>query len=163
MDMMKVEPTKEHAWLHKLVGEWTMEGECGGEPGQPPMKTTGIERVRKLGDIWVIGEGEGEMPGGGIGRSVMTLGFDPTRGRFVGSWVGSMMNIFWKYDGSLDASGKVLTLESDGPNFADGGKTMTKFNDVIEWKSDDHRTLTGRMLVDGKWTDLMTAHYRRKK
>ncbi|MGE0723033.1 MAG: DUF1579 domain-containing protein [Alphaproteobacteria bacterium] len=160
---MKAEPTKEHVWLQKLLGEWTVEGECPGEPGQPPMKTRGTERVRQLGDVWVVADGEGEMPGGGTGYSQMTLGFDPKAGRFVGSWVGSMMTHFWKYEGKLDASGKVLTLEAEGPNFANEGKTTTTFNDVIEWKSDDHRTLTGRMLVDGKWVDLMTAHYRRKK
>lgn len=25
---MKVEPQKEHEWLHQLVGEWTYESEC---------------------------------------------------------------------------------------------------------------------------------------
>ena len=30
---MKTEPQKEHLWLHKLVGEWTYEGEAGA--GQP--------------------------------------------------------------------------------------------------------------------------------
>ncbi|HOF88403.1 MAG TPA: DUF1579 family protein, partial [Armatimonadota bacterium] len=31
-------PQKEHAWLHKMVGEWVAEGEGVMEPDQPPMK-----------------------------------------------------------------------------------------------------------------------------
>jgi hypothetical protein len=35
---------------------------------------------------------------------------------------------------------------------------------VIEWKSEDHRVLTSRMLSkDGQWREIMTADYRRKK
>jgi hypothetical protein len=40
---------------------------------------------------------------------------------------------------------------------------MAKYKDVIEWKSDDHRTLSSYMLTDdGTWQNFMTAHYRRK-
>jgi Protein of unknown function (DUF1579) len=42
------------------------------------------------------------------------------------------------------------------------GKT-TQYQDTIEFKSDDHRTLTARMLDDdGKWVQFMTADYRRR-
>jgi hypothetical protein len=41
---------------------------------------------------------------------------------------------------------------------------MTKYKDVIELRSDDHRVLTSHMLGDdGKWYGFMTAHYRRRK
>ena len=41
---------------------------------------------------------------------------------------------------------------------------MAKYQDVIEFKSDDHRVLTSRTLGDdGQWREFMTAHYRRKK
>ena len=41
---------------------------------------------------------------------------------------------------------------------------MAKYRDVIEWKSDDHRTLSAHVLLpDGTWQKFMTAHYRRKK
>ena len=62
---MKVERTKEHEWLAKLVGDWTFETEAVMGPGQPPVKGTGTERVRSLGGLWIVGEGSGEMPGDG--------------------------------------------------------------------------------------------------
>ena len=159
---MKVEPTKEHRWLSKLLGEWTFETEVVMAPGQPAVKGIGTERVRSLGGVWTLAEGSGEMPdGGGVAHSVMTLGFDPQRGRFVGTFIASMMTHLWRYDGSLDAAGRVLTLDTEGPSWTGDG--TAKYKDIIEIVSDDHRTLTSRMLGDdGQWHEFMKAHYRRK-
>ena len=159
--MMKAEPQKEHEWLHKLIGDWTYESEAAMGPDQPIEKVTGSESVRSLGGIWIIAEGVGEMPGGGTGMSIMTLGFDPRKNRFVGSWVGSMMTNQWIYDGELDAAERVLTLSSEGPDFEKEGE-MANYRDVIEFKSDDYRTLTSFMQgPDGTWNELFSAHYRR--
>jgi hypothetical protein len=160
---MHVEPQKEHHWLQKLVGEWTYEHECGAGPDQPPSKAEGTESVRSLGGLWVLCEGQGEMPGGGMATMLMTLGYNPQTKRFVGTWIGSMMTHLWVYDGSLDASGKVLTLNAEGPSWTEEGQ-MAQYKDVIEFKSDDHRILTSHLLgADGKWQQFMEAHYRRKK
>ena len=68
--------------------------------------------------------------------------------------------------GELDAAGKVLTLNSEGPDMSTGappGK-RARYKDVIEIKSDDHRVLTSHCLGDdGKWQHFMTAEYRRSK
>lgn len=161
--MIKVEPQKEHQWLQKLVGEWTYESDCSMGPDQPPQKHKGSEIVRPLGEIWVLCEGQMEMPGGHMGKMLMTLGFDPQRKRFVGTWVGSMMTHLWVYDGELDATGKVLSLMSEGPNFAVPGK-MAMYKDVIEIKDDNHRLLKSHSQgEDGQWQEFMVAGYRRKK
>jgi hypothetical protein len=160
---MQVEPQKEHHWLQQLVGEWTSEAEAIMGPDKPPEKFTGTESVRSIGGLWVMCEGRGEMPGGGIATTIMTLGYDPVRKRYVGTFMGSMMTHLWVYEGGLDSTGKVLTLDTEGPNVAAEGK-MTKYKDVIELRSDDHRVLTSHMLGDdGKWYGFMTAHYRRRK
>ncbi len=160
---MNSEPQKEHEWLQKLVGEWTCEGEAAMEPGKPPVKWTTRDKVRSLAGLWILAESEGEMPGGGPATTIMTLGYDPRKKRYVGTFIGSMMTNLWVYDGSLDASGKVLTLDTEGPDMSAEGK-MAKYKDIIEFKSDDHRLLTSRMLGgDGQWSQVMTASYRRNK
>lgn len=160
---MKTEPLKQHEWLQQLLGEWSYESECVMEPGKPPETFKGSESVRTLGGLWVLCEGCGEMPGGGTATMLMTLGYDPLRQRFIGTWVGSMMNHLWVYDGSLDAEEKVLTLNAEGPSCAGDGK-LIKYRDVIELKGSDQRLLTSHMLgEDGEWQSFMTAHYRRKK
>ena len=161
--MKQAEPQEEHQWLQKLVGEWSLEAEMTMAPGEPPKKTTGTESVRSVGGLWVVAEGQGEMPDGGAGTSIMTLGYDPQKKQYVGTWIGSMMTHLWIYEGSLDAGERVLTLNSEGPSMSGDG-TLAKYQDVIELKSDDHRILTSRMPgEDGKWQVFMTAHYRRKK
>jgi hypothetical protein len=71
------------------------------------------------------------------------------------------MTHLWVYDGTVDGGGRVLTLNAEGPVMTGNG-TMTKYRDVIEFKSDDHRVLTSHMLGDdGQWLQFMTAHYRR--
>ena len=156
------EPQKEHQWLTQLVGDWTYEGECVMGPDQPPMKSQGKESVRTLGGLWILCEGEGEMPGGGLAKMIITLGYDPAKQRFVGTFIGSMMANLWIYDGELDSSGKVLTLNAEGPNFSGDGK-MAQYQDIIEIKSSNERTLSSQVLgEDGKWTRFMTATYTRK-
>lgn len=162
--MMKPEPQKEHHWLERLAGEWTWESEMPMASGEPPTKHTGRESVRSLGGVWVLCEGRsesGETPGDT--GTVMTLGYDPVRKRFVGTFIASMMTHLWIYDGELDPAGKALTLYAEGPSFTEEGK-MAKYKDMITLESDDHRVLTSHFQDgDGNWQEFMTAHYRRAK
>lgn len=155
---MEAETRKERQWLQRFAGDWTFEVEGTAEA---PEKHPGTETGRSLDGVWVVLEGEFEMPGMGLVRSMMTLGFDETRGRYVGTYVASMMSYLWVYEGDLDAAGNVLTLETTGPSFTDEGK-MARYRDVIEFRSDDHRVLTSvTQGEDGQWTSVMEAHYRR--
>lgn len=160
---METKPQKEHDWLQQLVGDWTMEGEGDMGPGQPAMKSSGTEHVRSLGGLWVVCEGTGTMPGGGSAEMLMTLGYDVEKKTYLGSWAGSMMSHMWIYRGTLDAAGKVLTLDTEGPSFTGDGKTA-RYQDVITIKSKDERTLHSQTLQpDGSWKRFMTATYRRVK
>ena len=107
-------------------------------------------------------EGTGSMPDGGEARMQMTLGYDPEKSVFRGTWVGSMMTHMFVYEGTLDADQKVLTLETEGPSFKDDGKTA-RYRDVITLVSANERTLTSFGLQpDGSWSQMMQATYRRK-
>lgn len=156
------EPSKEHRWLQQFVGEWTAEMECIMGPDQPPMKSKGIESVRSLGGLWTLGEGSGEMPSGGKMTSIMTLGYDPQKQKFIGSFVASMMTHMWFYEGTLSADGKTLTMDTTGPSMMSEG--MVPYQDIFTIEGPDHRTLSSRTPgPDGKWATFMTAHYRRVK
>ena len=159
--MMMPAPQPEHQWLLQLVGEWTSEMEASPGPDQPEQKFVATENVRAIGDLWVVCESQGGSPGG-LMTSIMTLGYDPTRQRFVGSFIGSMMSHQWVYEGQLDAAKKVLTLDTLGPSFANQNE-MVKYQDIIEIVSPTERTLTARYQgADGQWQHLMEVRYRRK-
>ncbi len=146
----KTEPTKEHEWLKQFVGEW--QGDFGDA----------VSTSRMLGGLWMVSDVKAQF--GDISMAaVMTLGYEPAKKKYVGTWVDSMTAYLWKYEGTVDAAGKVLTLETEGPNPALGGK-MVKMRDAIEIKSKDQFSLTSSMLGDdGKWQEFMTINYKRKK
>jgi Protein of unknown function (DUF1579) len=157
---MHAEPQKEHKWLEQLVGEWGTEMEGSAGPDQPPVKHTGTETVRSL-NVWVLCEGT--VPGDATMKTVMTLGYDPAKKKFVGTFIGSMMFNLWVYEGELDVSGTKLVLDAEGPSFAEPNKTA-KYKDTISIVSPDHRILSSQFrAADGTWHHFMTAHYHRKK
>jgi hypothetical protein len=154
-------PAKEHEWLQQLVGEWDSESEMIMEPGAPPQKSKGTESVRAIGGFWVMAENKGDVLGTPV-TGILTLGYDAQKQKYVGTWVDSMTGYLWTYEGTLDEAGKVLTLETEGPNFTGAG--TARFKDVIEVKSKDHKVLTSSMQgEDGEWVTFMTAQYRRKE
>ena len=154
-------PEKEHQWLHKFVGEWTTTSKGSMGPDLPPMECTGTIDSRMLGEFWVLNEMQG-TPQGVPMRGLQTIGYDPAKKKYVGTWVDSMMSHMWIYEGSVDESGKKLTLEADGPNFMADGK-LTKFRDAYELKAPDHIIVTSSMLgEDDKWITFMTGDSKRK-
>ncbi len=155
------EPNEHHAWLQQLLGEWTYEGSCDAGPGNPPMKSSGTERVRALGPFWVIAEGTGKGPDGKDATSIMTIGYDPLKNGYAGTWVGSMMPYLWVYKGSMDDARRVLTLASDGPSMT--GEGMQRYEDIVEIVSPTHRRLRGRVQgADGQWNEFMQTDFHRK-
>ncbi|GAA4419868.1 DUF1579 domain-containing protein [Bremerella cremea] len=162
---MREEAQAEHAWLDNLVGTWTMKSEMVMGPDEPPHTSEGTEVVRKLGDLWVIGEMEttSETMADCTGKTILTLGYDPKQKAFVGTFIASIMTYLWIYErGTLDDAGKVLTLNANGPSFVSEGTVA--YQDIIEIVDADHRILRSQVIDDNEvWHPFMTAHYYRQK
>jgi len=151
----------EHKFLHQFVGEWDAKSEGTTGPGQPPIECTGEIRSRMLGELWVVSDASTEIGMGIRIEAVQTIGYDPKTKKYVGTWVDSVMNHMWKYEGTVE--GKTLTLEAEGPNFEDPNQTA-KYRDVYEFKSKDQYTQTSQLQdSSGKWTTFMTGTVTRKK
>ncbi|CAN5337661.1 DUF1579 domain-containing protein [soil metagenome] len=158
---MMPKPEKEHEWLKAFVGEWENEGECAMDP-KNPQKCKGTETVKSLGGFWIVSEMKGDFGGMPI-TGTMTLGYDANKKKYVGTWVDSMTPLLWKYEGTVDSTGKILTLESEGPNMLDPTKTC-KFRDITEFKADGTRVAKNMMEgPDGKWITVMTMTATKKK
>jgi hypothetical protein len=161
-EMPQSQKVDQHAWLQQLVGEWTATAEATMAPGAEPMKMESTESVRSIGGLWIVAEGKGDLAGTPV-TTLLTLGYDPDKKTFVGTWIDSMQTHLWTYTGTLDDAKKVLTLEAEGPSFDDPTKTA-KYRDVITLESPDVKKLASSMLgADGKWTTFLKAEYRRKK
>jgi len=161
-EMQPAAPSDQHEWLQQLVGEWTVSADATMEPGAEPMRMESTESVRSIGGLWIVAEGRatfGDTPF----TSILTLGYDPSKEAFVGTWIDTMQTHMWSYVGTLDDARKVLTLATEGPTFGDPSKT-SKYHDVIELAGPDHKVLTSSVQgEDGTWTTFMRADYRRKK
>jgi hypothetical protein len=155
------QPTKEHEWLQRFVGEWESDVEIN-MPGQPTMNHKGTERAKMIGGFWVVSDiesGSTEMP-----YSLrVTVGYDPDQRKYIGTWVDSMSTNLGKYEGSVDAAGNILTLytEANCPMQSTG---PIKFKEVTEFKGPDQKVFTSSMLGEnGEWTTILTVNARRKK
>lgn len=156
---MKAELTRYDAFLRKLVGVWDVTSAPGNSGGD---QATWTEVVRSLNGRWVVAEGEGNMPGGHMAETLMTLGYDREKGKFIGTWIGSMMDHMWFYEGVLDEAGRTLMLDTTGPDLENKGRIAT-YREAITIISDNERVFTSTVReADGNWKALMVAKYHRK-
>lgn len=156
---MFAKPEAQHHWLDPLVGNWSFEHDCTMPDGSTN-KTPGKMVCRSLGGLWVVCESTGSSDEGGEWSSIMTVGYDPARGRYVGTFIGSMMTNIWHYEGLVDESGKRLPLDCEGPKF-DGSGTC-QYRDTIEIVDNDTWLLTSELQTDdGTWVKFMTGTHTR--
>lgn len=156
------QPTKEHQWLKQFVGEWSSHSKAEPGPGQPGFECKGTFTAKMLGEFWVVNEMSADFMGSPM-NGVQSIGYDEQKKKYVGTWIDSMSSFIWHYEGSVDKSGKILTLEAEGPNFMTG-QGKTKFQDIYEFKSPDEYQIKSTMLGDdGKWITFMTGVAKRTK
>ncbi|MBX3363323.1 MAG: DUF1579 domain-containing protein [Phycisphaeraceae bacterium] len=148
-------------WLRQLVGEWDAKFNVYMQPGQPPTEAPGTDTVRTLGEYWVISESTTSMMGVSF-SGILSLGYDPQKKHFAGTWVDSMGGYLWVYTGTLNDAGDTLTLNTQGPSMQDPDMTA-HYQEVIRITGDDTRTFTSSVrMEDGSWTKILTIEYRRK-
>jgi hypothetical protein len=152
----------EHGVLKQFVGRWQMTSKGSMGEGQPEMEATATMTATMLGDLWVVCSLEGDVAGTTY-QARQTIGYDAERGKYVGTWVDSMTPHLWVYEGTVDETSRILTLEAEGPNMMAAGQT-TRFRDVYEFRGDDQILATSSMLgEDGNWITFMTGTASRVK
>ena len=160
--MQPTNKLEQHEWLQQLVGEWSVSSEAIMEPGSDSTTWESKESIRSIGGLWIVAEGTADNDGQPF-ISLMTLGYDPNKEAFVGTWIDTIQTTMWSYVGHLDESKRVLTLEAEGPSFGDPGKTA-KYRDQIELVGPEQKRTTSSVLAeDGNWTTFMTVEARRVK
>jgi hypothetical protein len=142
-----------------MVGDWEFRSEYT-DPEKGLVVANGKETVRPIGEIWVQATGLGEGYESGPNHYVMTLGYDPAAGQFVGTFTSSLMTTLWVYAGQQEGD-QVLNLDTTGPSFGPEGGTAP-YRDQIQWEGPDLRRMVSHMKDgDGNWFPFMTMTYRR--
>ncbi|MDP0490030.1 MAG: DUF1579 domain-containing protein [Verrucomicrobiota bacterium JB023] len=154
------EPTEQHQWLQKFVGEWDVESELHMEPGKEPIRGEGTETVTSLGGFWIVSELESSIMDQEMsGR--MTIGFDSQENAFVATWVDSMTSQLWTYTGKSTEGENKLVLTTEGFCLMRG--ESCDFRDTVTFLDDDTRTMVSETQGEnGEWVTIMKATFTRK-
>jgi hypothetical protein len=161
---MATQTQTEQEWLDHLVGNWDCVGSSALDPDKEPEVNRGHETFRRLGDHWVISEGESTSLSGEVSSGMFTIGFDTEKQTFVGAFICTELSNLWVFSsGTLSEDGSSLTLETEAPDFMAKDGSTTKFREVFSFDSPDHRTLTAFMLrSDGEWERIARSEYFRR-
>ena len=142
--------------LKKCAGTWDATVHMG------PETSKGTETVKIIGDgMWLVTDFESVMAGAPFTGHGVT-GFDAKKNKYVGIWVDSMSPHAMHMEGSMDASGKKMTMTGDAPDPATG--KMIKHTMTETYLDADTREFV--MSVpgpDGKAMDMMKIVYKRRK
>lgn len=152
-------PVPEHDFLKRFVGQWTSNSVCETGPNQPSIMCEGEMNCRMLGEFWMISESSSSMMDMQV-QAVMTIGYDPEKKKYVGTWVDSAFNRLWNYEGTV--TGDTLTLDAQGPNFITGEQNI-RYQDIYSFKSADEIEVTSKMQIDGDWVTFVRGTAKRVK
>ncbi|MEQ8849342.1 DUF1579 domain-containing protein [Botrimarina sp.] len=154
------EPAPEHELLQRFVGEWVVQSECVMEPGAAPVESRGTVSSQPLGERWVVNrmrmhDGPTKVTG------LQTIGYDSNKSKYVGTWVDTMLDHLWVYEGDYDEASQTLTLNTTGPNLMGGGET-TLYRDSYRFVDGDHiESRSEAQGEGGEWVTFMTGQMRR--
>ena len=108
-------PSAEHALLKSDVGTWDADIEINTVPGTPPQGSRGVAQNRlACGGLWLITDFVNETTGF-EGHAI--YGYDPAKGKYVGTWVDPMRTFIAVSEGTYDPVTKTMTMvfETTGP------------------------------------------------
>ncbi len=152
------QPGPEVQFLKKDVGAWDATVETTDPSGQ---KTTakGTETVSMIG-YWQVARFKGQMMGQQF-EGLSSVTYDPTKKKYVGTWIDSMTPGYATMEADLSADGKTMTGTMQGPDMS--GKMVTE-KTTTEWRPDGTRVFTmyGPGDTAGKQAPTMTITYRKR-
>lgn len=157
-------PTPEHERLAQHVGTWdaTVKMWAHG-PSSEPDESKGVEVVKLMpGGLWQLSEFHGkvgDMPFHGTGQT----GYDPKKGKYIGTWVDSMSPEISMMEGDFDSKTETMTMTMKGTDPHSGKPYEARLTSVN--KDKDHRVFTMSMKTDqtgGEFSKIMEISYVRR-
>ena len=149
-------PGPEHEHLKHSVGTWDAVVEM---VGMPASKGVSEMKLTKNG-FWLVDDFKADFGGMAFEGHGLT-GYDPIKGKYVGTWIDNMSPALMVMEGSYDAKTKTMTMTGDGYDMQ-GAKV--KLREVIFNKTPDVTIFEMHQTgADGKEAKLMTITYTRRK
>ena len=156
-------PTPEHERLAKEVGTWdaTIKSWMQG-PGSEPAVSKGVQVTKMMpGGMWLLSSFEGkfgDMDFHGAGQT----GYDPKKGKYVGTWVDSMASEIMVTEGDYDSKNHTMTMHSKGTD--PSGKPYDARMST-KYEAEDTMVFTMEMKSEetkGEFIKVMEITYKRR-
>jgi len=149
----KPQPTEEHHAILRSVGTW--EGSMKlWIPGMPEQTTSCTEVNTAFGDFWMTTDFECQLMGDTY-RGQGATGYDPMKGKYVGTWMDNMSPFLAVMEGE-ERDGKLI-MRWTGPTM-DGSVQPHRFEMVHAGESYTSTFFVG----EGAGTKTMEFHMKRK-
>lgn len=155
------EPTEQHKLLQRSVGKWNITIKSWMDPKQPPMESKGTaEGKALLGGRYVQTDVTSDMMGKPF-SGVAVNGYDKAKKKFVGTWIDSMSTGIMRSEGTADASGNTMTVQTVSTDPITGKDS--KMRVVGTWEGTDKLVEEFFEKKKGKETKMMEITYTRAK
>ncbi len=158
-------PTAEHKILADDEGTWdaSIRSFMAG-PDAEPTVSKGVEINTVVpGGLWLLSKFRGDF-GGTSFEGHGQFGYDPTKKKYVGSWIDTMSPSLSLLEGTYDAKTRTMTFVGDGVDPATKAKYTQKM--VTTAKDDGTRVFTLYMKFGGAGGDevkFMEVTYTKRK
>lgn len=153
------EPSPEHIWLDRNVGEWTIECAYHTIPGEDPIEVEGREVTERLGPFWVVGRFEADMMGTPIIGQTVT-GYDPVKKVFVSTWKDNYTPFHYGFEGELNEDENALVLT--GENYDPLRQGQSIYHSRTDYLNDKERVLGLSVESDDGQVAILEYRYTRK-
>ena len=150
-------PGPEHQRLMAEVGTWDAVVVMMSEDGKPETSKA-VSEITAVGGFWVVDDFKGSMEGEAF-HGHGTTGYDPAKGKYVGTWIDSSSPSVMIMEGTYDAAKKTLTMSGIGQ--MDGKPVMHR---MVTTEKDANTRVLEMFLPgpDGKEMKIMTITYTRR-
>lgn len=152
-------PSEKHKVLQHFVGTWATASKAWMGPGKP-VEATGTAEVKPIMDGRFVQE---DFTGTFMGRPFVghgVTGYDLTKDKYTNFWVDNMGSWFTVSEGTLDATGKVLTMTTQAFDPQTGKTHASRMVTRIE--SDKRHVFEIYDDVNGKEVKVMEIVYSKK-
>jgi hypothetical protein len=156
----KAAPGPEHKLLDPLVGKWTTTAKMWWGGKKPEQATGHAEAKWILGGRFVEEHYDTIMWGKPYAGNGI-LGFDTRTKKYVSTWIDTWGTWITEEEGTMDQTGKVLTLTAQDYDETGAKTRPIKFIYTID--GNDHHIMRVYEVVEGKETLTMEVDYQKAK
>lgn len=117
---MTPEPTQEHKIVTQSAGFYEGTISMWMPGADAPLESPCTENVSTIGDFWVTSLFEMDFMGMPFTGS-SSMGYDPEKEKFVGTWIDSMTTSLTVMEGEWDAEKKAIVMDYESLDHETGG------------------------------------------